>query len=206
MISISLFNCRSYVYLMFDQSEKLYKIGYSDNPLEREKSVGCKVDLLDYATFKNRKEANKEEQLLHKIYKNKRIKGEWFDLDKLDLMELSSRFDKANRKHSLSVLDKLKPNKRIVININSKTISSFFGVKETIEYSIRLSNQEIEPILEKIKLNRQQVINLKRRNNGKNEFKLNGIEKKLKNQNIVIVWSGEDSAYPNFYKITKKTA
>lgn len=79
-----------YVYVMLDKNTGYYKIGKSINPQLREstlqsekptiKMVHC-FDAEDYS-----------ERYLHRVYKHKRIRGEWFDLDVNDLIEIKKYF------------------------------------------------------------------------------------------------------------------
>lgn len=69
-----------YTYIMSDSSG-MYKIGKSFDPKCRLDNLGIgnptiKLDFIIKGNIENK---------LHKLFKNKRVKGEWFRLDKLDL-------------------------------------------------------------------------------------------------------------------------
>ena len=71
------------VYVMIDKKTGLHKIGISIKPRVREKTLQSEkpdIELLFYY------EAEKvKEKELHSIFKDKRVRGEWFDLTAKDL-------------------------------------------------------------------------------------------------------------------------
>jgi len=80
-----------YIYLMVDLSNNYYKIGISNKPVYRERTLQSEkptVEMLCYKEFPNRKIANNIEQALHKTYAKKRIRGEWFDLTEKEVTEI----------------------------------------------------------------------------------------------------------------------
>jgi len=80
-----------YIYLMVDLSNNYYKIGISNKPAYRERTLQSEkptVEMLCYKEFPNRKIANNIEQALHKTYSKKRIRGEWFDLTEKEVTEI----------------------------------------------------------------------------------------------------------------------
>lgn len=82
-------NC--YVYLMIDHVNKYYKIGISNKPEFREKTLQSEkptIELIGNKRFPNRKIANSFEQALHQAYSEKRIRGEWFSLDFNDVEDI----------------------------------------------------------------------------------------------------------------------
>jgi len=82
-------NC--YVYLMIDHVNKYHKIGISNKPEFREKTLQSEkptIELIINKRFPNRKIANSFEQALHQAYSEKRIRGEWFSLDFNDVEDI----------------------------------------------------------------------------------------------------------------------
>ena len=76
-----------HVYLIYSSSSKLYKIGISQNVELRFKSLqnasGNKLELI---TYKVSHEASRIESDLHQRFSQKRKHGEWFKLDKSDVV------------------------------------------------------------------------------------------------------------------------
>jgi hypothetical protein len=69
---------QNYIYLMFNKRNKLVKIGKSRNPGHREKTLQAEEpEITLVAVWKG---ADKVERELHKLYKKKRLRGEWFNL------------------------------------------------------------------------------------------------------------------------------
>jgi len=80
-----------YVYLMKDISNGFYKIGISTNPEYRERTLQSEkptIEKICAKEFPNRTIASAIESALHKSYESKRIRGEWFNLDEFDVMDL----------------------------------------------------------------------------------------------------------------------
>jgi len=80
-----------YVYLMIDTNNHYNKIGISNKPEWREKTLQSEkptIELLAYKKFVSRKMASSFEKALHDTYANKRIRGEWFQLDTKDIEEI----------------------------------------------------------------------------------------------------------------------
>ena len=80
-----------YVYLMIDTTNNFHKIGISNNPTYREKTLQSDkptIELLHKKSFPNRKIAEILEKTLHQTYANKRIRGEWFELDSYEINEI----------------------------------------------------------------------------------------------------------------------
>lgn len=79
------------VYLMHDTLNNFYKIGISNSPEYREKTLQSEkptIVLLCSKQFPKRKIAEILEKTLHDTYANKRIRGEWFNLEKDDINDL----------------------------------------------------------------------------------------------------------------------
>lgn len=82
-----------HVYLMLDTTNNYYKIGMSNKPEYREKTLqGDKpsIELLCSKEYPNKGIARSIEQALHSNFSSKRIRGEWFELD---LMEVQNILD-----------------------------------------------------------------------------------------------------------------
>lgn len=84
-------NEECYVYLMIDLTNNYHKIGISNKPKYREKTLQSEkptIEMLCSKRFPNRKIANSFEQALHQVYVDKRVRGEWFDLTNEEINEL----------------------------------------------------------------------------------------------------------------------
>jgi len=80
-----------YVYLMIDLTNNYHKIGISNKPEYREKTLQSEkpiIEMLCNKRFPNRKIATSFEQALHQTYADKRIRGEWFNLTDKEVQEL----------------------------------------------------------------------------------------------------------------------
>lgn len=80
-----------YVYLMLDTTNVTYKIGISNSPEYREKTLQSEkpsIELLCSKSFINRKIALTMEKSLHENYDSKRIRGEWFKLTNEEVEEI----------------------------------------------------------------------------------------------------------------------
>ncbi|WP_163518170.1 GIY-YIG nuclease family protein [Gelidibacter japonicus] len=80
-----------HLYLMKDLANGYYKIGISNNPTYREKTLQSEkptIELIKSKLFSNRKVAVAFESSLHKTYENKRLRGEWFELSERDIKEI----------------------------------------------------------------------------------------------------------------------
>nr|WP_236027380.1 GIY-YIG nuclease family protein [Gelidibacter pelagius] len=76
---------------MKDLANGYYKIGISNNPTYREKTLQSEkptIELIKSKLFSNRKVAVAFERSLHKTYENKRLRGEWFELSERDIKEI----------------------------------------------------------------------------------------------------------------------
>ena len=70
-----------YVYLMKDISNGYYKIGISNTPEYREKTLQSEkptIELLASKKYPTRKIAEAIESALHTAYSQQRLRGEWF--------------------------------------------------------------------------------------------------------------------------------
>lgn len=76
------------VYLMHDTSNNYYKIGISNKPEYREKTLQSEkptIEIIVSKKFPIRKIAESIEKALHDTYSEKRLRGEWFELDLKDI-------------------------------------------------------------------------------------------------------------------------
>lgn len=77
-----------YVYLMKDISNGYHKIGISNKPEYREKTLQSEkpsIEMIACKKFPTRKIAEAIESALHTAYSQQRIRGEWFKLDDVDV-------------------------------------------------------------------------------------------------------------------------
>jgi len=89
-------NDECFVYLMKDMINNFYKIGISSNPKYREKTLQSEkpsIELIKAKKFPNRKIAESFEKALHNAYKEKRIRGEWFNLDEKEILDIRESLD-----------------------------------------------------------------------------------------------------------------
>ncbi len=80
-----------YVYLMKDCANHFFKIGISNNPKYREKTLQSEkptIELICNKKFPSRKMARAIESALHTTFSNQHIRGEWFDLNENDVAEV----------------------------------------------------------------------------------------------------------------------
>jgi len=80
-----------YVYLMHDTVNGYYKIGISNKPYYREKTLQSEkpsIELIASKKFPIRKIAESIEKSLHSVYDDKRLRGEWFELDENDVKNI----------------------------------------------------------------------------------------------------------------------
>ncbi len=77
-----------FVYLMHDTSNGYYKIGISNRPEYRERTLQSEkptIEMIASKKFPVRKIAESIEKALHKTYSEKRLRGEWFKLNSNDV-------------------------------------------------------------------------------------------------------------------------
>ena len=77
-----------YVYLMKDISNGYYKIGISNTPEYRERTLQSEkptIEMLACKKFPTRKIAEAIESALHNAYSQQRLRGEWFNLNETDV-------------------------------------------------------------------------------------------------------------------------
>jgi len=77
---------KDYIYLMLNNDTALIKIGRSNNPGYRERTLHSKEPVVHMiACWEASKQTETE---LHKLYKPKRVRGEWFRLNMTDLKKI----------------------------------------------------------------------------------------------------------------------
>jgi uncharacterized membrane protein YhaH (DUF805 family) len=80
-----------FVYLMHDTANGYYKIGISNKPYYREKTLQSEKPTIELITSKKypiRKIAESIEKSLHSVYEDKRLRGEWFELEEDDVKNI----------------------------------------------------------------------------------------------------------------------
>lgn len=80
-----------FVYLMKDTTNLYYKIGISNKPEYREKTLQSEkpsIELICYKEYPSRKMARAMESALHSTYSEHHIRGEWFELNDDDVTEI----------------------------------------------------------------------------------------------------------------------
>lgn len=75
---------KTYIYLIYDRGNGLYKIGRSINPATREKTLQSEKPNLQLIWISSLTD-KKNEKILHDLFKSKRVRGEWFRLSKPDI-------------------------------------------------------------------------------------------------------------------------
>tara|TARA_R110002012_G_scaffold255141_1_gene434806 strand:+ start:3330 stop:3620 length:291 start_codon:yes stop_codon:yes gene_type:complete len=79
---------QSRTYLMINRLSGYVKIGKSENPKYRESTLQSKEPQIDLiAIFK--KDLEKE---LHELFKSKRVRGEWFDLNSQEIDYIKQKY------------------------------------------------------------------------------------------------------------------
>lgn len=79
-------------YIMIDHNTGFYKIGKSSNPAIREKTLQSEKPTIDIVLIC---EKNIESDL-HSIYESKRIRGEWFNLNADDILDIIEQYNFKN--------------------------------------------------------------------------------------------------------------
>jgi len=75
-------------YIMFDENTGYYKIGYSIDPMKRERTLQAEKPTISLLYVCNMF----VEKQLHDIFKEKRVRGEWFDLSDSSLSFVIDKF------------------------------------------------------------------------------------------------------------------
>jgi uncharacterized membrane protein YhaH (DUF805 family) len=80
-----------YLYLMADTTNNYHKIGISNQPLFRERTLQSEkptIVLIASKKYPSRQIAVSIEKALHETFRNKNIRGEWFNLNQTDINEI----------------------------------------------------------------------------------------------------------------------
>jgi hypothetical protein len=89
--SVNNINEKCFVYLMIDNTNQYHKIGISNSPEYREKTLQSEkptIELICAKEFPSRKIAESIEKALHETFSDKRLRGEWFELSEPDINEI----------------------------------------------------------------------------------------------------------------------
>jgi hypothetical protein len=87
---------KTFVYVMIDKSTGLYKIGRSNNPQYRERTLQSEKPTIDLM-FKFEGMVM-DEKVLHDKYAGKRIRGEWFAIGYEEIEEIKMYFTDRTKK------------------------------------------------------------------------------------------------------------
>lgn len=85
-----------FLYLMKNEANGYYKIGITKNLARREKTLQSEepdITLFRYRKCKDRKEASFIEKILHTLFIDYRVRGEWFSLDKEQVVYILNIMD-----------------------------------------------------------------------------------------------------------------
>jgi len=80
-----------YVYLMLDTANGYYKIGISNKPKYRERTLQSEkpsIEMIASKKFPIRKIAEAFEKSLHEAFSQNRVRGEWFEFDATDVKHI----------------------------------------------------------------------------------------------------------------------
>jgi hypothetical protein len=80
----------TFIYLMRDERTSYHKIGKSNNPHHRERTLQSDNPLI--VLVDSWLGVSSDEKYLHKRFEKQRIRGEWFDLKEQDLQEIYNYF------------------------------------------------------------------------------------------------------------------
>lgn len=87
-------NTTCYVYIMKNERNGYYKIGISNNPQYRERTLQSQepeITMIFKKPFDTRYEAYCTEQGLHEKYSSLRLRGEWFKLEERDVRKIINK-------------------------------------------------------------------------------------------------------------------
>jgi hypothetical protein len=80
----------TFIYVMIDKNTGYYKIGKSVDPKHRERTLQSEKPTIEMLYVFSAKSS--DEKKLHEIFKQKRIRGEWFDLSGSDVQLINTYF------------------------------------------------------------------------------------------------------------------
>ena len=79
-----------YIYLMRDLKTGFHKIGFSQSPKVREKTLQAQEPLIELLfAFQG---TMRDERDLHEQFNAKRLRGEWFDLNEAEVSEIKDKY------------------------------------------------------------------------------------------------------------------
>lgn len=84
----------TFIYLMIDKNTGYYKIGRSKNPKIRETTLQSEKPTIEMIFSVESKMS--DEKVLHDLFKDKRIRGEWFDLSGSDINKIKEYLEKSH--------------------------------------------------------------------------------------------------------------
>lgn len=85
-------NEKCYVYLMVDTVNNYHKIGISNKPEYRENTLQSEkpsIELICFKKYPSRLIAKSIEKSLHTAFQDKRVRGEWFNLNEKDIDDIA---------------------------------------------------------------------------------------------------------------------
>ncbi len=85
----------NWVYLMIDERTRFVKIGRSNAPRFREKTLQAEMPLVEI--YEAWAAHPKEETRLHRHFASKRLRGEWFRLNDADIESVAEHFKDRKR-------------------------------------------------------------------------------------------------------------
>jgi hypothetical protein len=81
----------TYIYVMLNSRNGLYKIGRSNNPIKRENTLQSEEP--EISMLFQVPGTHEVETRLHQQYSSKRIRGEWFRLEQSDIDAIKAEYD-----------------------------------------------------------------------------------------------------------------
>lgn len=79
-------NAKTFIYIMIDKNTGYYKIGRSVRPGYRERTLQSEKPTI--VMIYNQVARVRDEAILHKMFSEKRVRGEWFDLSGSDIEKI----------------------------------------------------------------------------------------------------------------------
>lgn len=90
---------RTWIYLIKDNATGFYKIGFSQDPLKRLKNLCRQPTLLptpnDFVLVEAWLDDTSCEAKLHEMFKEQRVRGEWFNLSETEVAQIEFYFYEA---------------------------------------------------------------------------------------------------------------
>lgn len=161
---------KTYVYLMKDLRNSFHKIGYSNNPTYREKTLQSEQPLIELVEAW---EADKsDEKELHNQYKEVRVRGEWFNLSAEDIDSIRGyfydniQFSTGKSADTLYLESRIQYLEKRVIQLEKENRSLLLRVDELIvdDFTAGVDkpspglNKLLEPLNERIYQHRRKLL------------------------------------------------